>query len=213
MKRTPTATAALVMVLGLSLAVTPLFSADGPVSADPPAVTTTLTREVPIMEAGQASAAAMIEFISRHHVGIDEIYVKVVVDAYLTESGIEGVNHDVAVAQMCLETDYLRFTGSVHPTQYNFAGMGVYATGVRGLSFPNVRTGVRAHVQHLKAYATDAPLEQALVDPRFHLVQRGSATTTTELTGRWATDPRYGEKLGRIIERLWEISSPERRGE
>lgn len=211
MRRTPTATAALVMVLGLSWVAAPLFGSDG--AHQPPTVTTTLTLSVPIMENGRATADALIEFISRHHVGIDEIYLATVVDAYLTESAIEGVNHDVAIAQMCLETDYLRFTGSVHPTQYNFAGMGVYATGVRGLSFPNVRTGVRAHVQHLKAYATTEPLTQALVDPRFYLVQRGSATTTAELTGRWATDPRYDQKLGRIIERLWEISSHEQPAE
>ena len=198
------ANAATALLLGLCWCVAALPAADGPVSAEPAAITTTLTLDVPIMEAGRASTQALVDFISRHHVGIDEIYLAVVVDAYITESAIEGVNHDVAIAQMCLETDFLRFTGTVQATQHNFAGLGAYSSEVRGHAFTDIRTGVRAHVQHLKAYATHEPLEQELVDPRFHLVRRGTAATTMELTGRWAVDPRYGEKLGRILLRLWE---------
>lgn len=44
-----------------------------------------------------------------------------------------------------------------------------------GNSYPDVRTGVRAQVQHLKAYATADPLAQECVDDRYEYVQKGSA--------------------------------------
>ena len=37
-----------------------------------------------------------------------------------------------------------------------------------GLSFPDECTGIRAHVQHLKAYGSSDPLNGDLVDPRYH---------------------------------------------
>ena len=42
-------------------------------------------------------------------------------------------------------------------------------------SFPDARTGVRAQIQHLKAYASKDALKRACIDPRFALVSRGSA--------------------------------------
>ena len=42
---------------------------------------------------------------------------------------------------------------------FNFAGIGTTGGGVPGNSYPDVRTGVRAQIQHLKAYATDEPLK------------------------------------------------------
>ncbi len=45
-----------------------------------------------------------------------------------------------------------------------FAGIGTTGGGVAGVSYPDVRTGIRAQVQHLKAYACeDAALNQDLV--------------------------------------------------
>lgn len=48
------------------------------------------------------------------------------------------------------------------------------ATG-QAATFPDPRTGVRAQIQHLKAYASTEPLVNTCVDPRFSLVTRGSA--------------------------------------
>jgi hypothetical protein len=96
---------------------------------------------------------------------------------------------------MVHETDYLRFSGSVRAVQYNYAGLGATSASNPGVVFPNMRTGVAAHVQHMRAYADDLPPVTPLVDPRFHLVERGTARTVRELTGRWATDPGYGRKI------------------
>lgn len=117
---------------------------------------------------------------------------------YIEESVREGVNHDIAFSQMCLETGYLEFGGDVDPAQNNFCGLGTTGGGVKGAFFPDARTGVKAHIQHLKAYASTAPAIPPIVDPRFNLVSRGIAPLVKNLSGRWATDPQYGTKIMNI---------------
>lgn len=121
---------------------------------------------------------------------------------YIEEAAREGANHDIAFCQMCLETGYLRFGGDVEPSQNNFCGLGTTGGGVRGASFPDARTGVKAHIQHLKAYASQDPVVPPTVDPRFNLVQRGIAPLVTDLSGRWATDLMYGNKILAIQRQL-----------
>ena len=118
------------------------------------------------------------------------------------EAGYEGVNGDVLFAQVMLETNYLRFGKDVKPEQCNFGGLGTTGNGNPGLSFSDVRTGIRAQVQHLKAYGSHEPLNYACVDPRFLLVTRGSAPTIFDLSGKWAASQTYGESLDRIIRHL-----------
>lgn len=125
-------------------------------------------------------------------------------EAYLEACRIEGVNQSVALVQMLHETNYLKFGGTVQATQNNFAGLGTVDKNTPGASFPDVKTGALAHVQHLKAYASTAPLAATLVDPRFKYVKRGTAPTVKALTGKWAADPMYGEKLTLLWNRLQE---------
>lgn len=125
---------------------------------------------------------------------------------YREEAAIEGVNFDIAFCQMCVETGFLRFGNDVKPTQNNFAGLGAIGGGAEGAAFPSARIGVRAHVQHLKAYASTQPLVQELVDPRFRFVNRGIAPLVEQLSGRWAADPDYGKKIMAMIRRLYEAA-------
>ena len=124
----------------------------------------------------------------------------------IQEAMAEGVRAEVLFAQICKETGYLQFGGDVQPTQCNFGGLGATGNGVPGNSFPNVRTGIRAQVQHLKAYGSTAPLNQACVDTRFSYVPRGSAVMVEWLgipdnpTGRgWAAAAGYGYDLVDMI--------------
>lgn len=98
-------------------------------------------------------------------------------EIFLEEGKAEGVRGDVAFAQSLHETGYFKFGGIVLPSQNNYAGIGALngnATG-QAATFPDPRTGVRAQIQHLKAYASTEPLVNTCVDPRFSLVARGSA--------------------------------------
>jgi N-acetylmuramoyl-L-alanine amidase len=100
---------------------------------------------------------------------------------------VYGIRGDVAYAQAIHETGYFRFQGSVKASQNNFAGIG--ATGKNESAvFRTPQEGVLAHIQHLFAYSSTKPLppQYPLVDPRFQLVQRGSAITWAQLNGKWA---------------------------
>ena len=105
---------------------------------------------------------------------------------------------------MCLETSYLRFGGDIQPNQNNFGGLGSVGGSAQVASFPSARIGVRAHIQHLKAYANTEPLSQEVVDPRFNFVTRGIAPLVQMLGGRWIADPLYGAKIVAIVKRLYE---------
>jgi hypothetical protein len=122
---------------------------------------------------------------------------------YIEEAAVEGVNHDLAFAQMCLETGFLRYGNLVTPDMNNFCGLGAIGPNQRGEVFPDPRTGVRAHIQHLKAYATEEPLKQDMVDPRYRWVKYGRAPTLDGLTGTWASDQEYAKKIRSILERLY----------
>ncbi|ETI68599.1 N-acetylmuramoyl-L-alanine amidase [Neobacillus vireti] len=116
-----------------------------------------------------------------------------------------GIRGDVAFAQAILETNYFRFTGDVGREQNNFAGIGATGSGKRGASFETQETGVLAQLQHLYAYATPKALpgQYPLVDPRFHLVDRGSAPTWTSLNGHWAVPGNnYGQSILNLYEKM-----------
>ncbi|MEW8958934.1 MAG: stalk domain-containing protein [Moorella sp. (in: firmicutes)] len=139
-----------------------------------------------------------------------ELYIKI---------GAEyGVRGDLAFAQAVKETGYFQFTGSVKPEQNNYCGL--WATsqpltgqeslngaepsavslqpGFYGATFASPEIGVEAHIQHLYAYATKAPLPpgKTLYDPRFNLVPRGSAQKWVELNARWAVPgTTYGQSI------------------
>ena len=95
------------------------------------------------------------------------------------EATAEGVSPELLFAQVMTETAWLQFGGDVRINQFNFGGLGATGNGNRGLSFSDVRTGLRAQVQHLRAYAdpsvTTASLAHPVVDPRFGYVRKGSA--------------------------------------
>jgi glucan-binding YG repeat protein len=131
----------------------------------------------------------------------------------LEEARVEGVRPDLVFAQIMLETGWLQFGGAVKVEQYNFSGLGAIDSNPSGNSawFPDVRTGLRAQVQHLKAYATaaDVPLVNPCVDPRFDLVKRGCAPVVEWLGQKenpkgygWATSAGYGQRLVNLMNEL-----------
>jgi N-acetylmuramoyl-L-alanine amidase/Mannosyl-glycoprotein endo-beta-N-acetylglucosaminidase len=123
---------------------------------------------------------------------------------YREEATIEKVNYDIAFCQMCVETGFLRFGGDIQPEQNNFAGLGTIGSGTEAATFESARIGVRAHIQHLKAYASTDALVQEVVDPRFRFVPRGVAPLIDQLSGRWSADLQYGEKIKAVLKQLYE---------
>ena len=103
---------------------------------------------------------------------------------------------------MLVETKELTATQTV--AQNNFGGIGSATGGTVGASFPSAQIGVRAHIQHLKAYGSVEPLVLRVVDPRFNFVRRGVAPLVEMLTGRWNSTPDYGERILAYVRRLYE---------
>ena len=125
------------------------------------------------------------------------------------EAEAEGVRADLLFAQVMLETGGLTFGGDVQASQCNFGGLGAVGGGAAGETYADVRTGLRAQVQHLKAYASKDSLNNACVDARFQYVPRESAKYVEWLaipqnpSGKgWAADADYGTKLLRIMNSL-----------
>lgn len=170
--------------------------------------------DIPVLGVGQMTPDILLQFILYYTPTNDPKYIdylKRIILFYMNESTREVVNHDVALAQMLLETNYLRFTGQVRREQYNFAGIGAVNDRNVGNWFATERLGVRAHIQHLKGYATSQPLRGELVDPRYPVLDRlgllGSAPLVSSLSGRWATDPDYSKKILIIIRRMYDYSN------
>jgi hypothetical protein len=126
-----------------------------------------------------------------------------IVELYLEEAAIEGVNPDIAFAQALLETNFFRFSGNIQPSQNNFGALRS-AGELEAASFPSARLGVRAHIQQLKTYASFEPLAQEVVTPRFRFVTRGSAPNVRLLSGRYSADPMYGERILAIVRQLYQ---------
>ena len=149
--------------------------------------------------------------------------------AYLSLAGIfleegekEGVRGDIAFCQSCKETGFFKYGGDVKPEQHNYAGLGATG-GVPGLSFPDERTGARAQIQHLKAYASKLPLNLECVDPRYKYVNKGCAPTVEQLGGKWAVpgysgykcleDARaardsYGDHIVKMMDEVLQVDAP-----
>ena len=128
---------------------------------------------------------------------------------YYEESVAEGIKAEVAFVQAMKETGWLQFTGVVKAEQYNFAGMGATGNGVSGESFKDVREGVRAQIQHLKAYGSTKSLNQTCVDNRFKYVERGSAIYVEWLSipnnpkkKGWAAANGYGVDIVKMIQKM-----------
>lgn len=128
---------------------------------------------------------------------------------YYDEAYAEGVRPEVAFAQTMKETGFLQYGGDASIEQFNFAGLGTTGGGVPGNSYPDVRTGIRAQIQHLKAYATTDALAQECVDDRYEYVKKGSAPYVEWLGQQenpegvgWATGDNYGYDIVSMIREM-----------
>ncbi|MBQ9538202.1 MAG: glucosaminidase domain-containing protein [Treponema sp.] len=158
-----------------------------------------------LAEEGVKGEKQLVNFFMANKPDADKKQVKRLARYYINEARTEGINSDCAWVQMCLETGWLAFGGLVKPEMHNYCGLGAISTEQPGVSFETEQLGVRAHIQHLHAYATteDVHLKNELIDPRYKWVlPRGKAPTVMELAGTWASDPDYGKKLDGLLARL-----------
>jgi hypothetical protein len=131
--------------------------------------------------------------------------ITAIINKYFDEADYEGVNVDIAIAQMLHWTDYLKNKERVATRNYG----GLSRIGNWNGRFPyhiprdGMTEGVRAHIQHLKAYANE-PLKRGIADPRYQLaVNRGFRGIRFDDVYRfWSENPNYGRNIENILNDL-----------
>jgi hypothetical protein len=122
--------------------------------ADVPAIKTSPSNQVPAC----VTPGRMMAYLTSRNERLDPRFEKIAVE-YMRHGEQLGLRWDYAFYQMLLETGYLSFKGNggrrgdVSPSQNNFAGLGATGHGASGERFPDVATGVLAHLQHVLVYA------------------------------------------------------------
>lgn len=169
----------------------------------------------PIMYGSRATASQMVNLFNYYH----KVYpawaysdkgaptINDFCNICCSEAIMEGVDPAVLFCQAMKETGWLQFGGQVQPQQCNFGGLGVTNGGSGGAWFNTVWQGLRAQVQHLKLYASAAPLVNPCIDPRWdaavNAYGRGSAPCVENLNGKWAVPgDGYGESIVAIMQEL-----------
>lgn len=162
---------------------------------------------VTIMGAPEATQEQMLAFIEARNKNPKlTCTLGEIVSYYYEEAAREGIRGDVALCQALKETGFFAYGGDVSPTQNNFCGLGATGNKEPGARFATARLGVRAHIQHLLAYASTTTPSEKIVDPRYEHLKKnrpdlfGSVKNWVGLNGRWAVP---GKTYGQDILRLW----------
>lgn len=161
-----------------------------------------------------ATAEQMVAYVKTKNPNVSQSVIGMI-PLYLTEGKTEGIAGDIAFAQSCVETGNFSFpqsTCNVTIDQNNYAMMGVVTGDSKGESFATPQIGIRAQIQHLKAYANSDSLVGECVDPRFKYVTRGSAPYVEWLGMKenpqgkgWASSVGYGRKILDVLKAVQEM--------
>lgn len=172
-----------------------------------------------IVGTAKATANQMIAYIKKKNPNVAQSVIDMI-PFYISEGKTEGIRGDVAFAQSCIETGNFTFpknTCAVNISQNNFCMMGVTGTFEKGNSFATPQLGIRAQIQHLKAYSSKEPLVGKCIDPRFTYVTRGCAPYVEWLGMKenpegkgWASAKNYGSKILRVLEEVLQTSNAEK---
>lgn len=201
-------------IVALGLAAATLLLPTTQAMADVPAIKTSARNAV----AACVTPGRLTAFLKSRNAGLDRRFEKIAVE-YMRHGEQLGLRWDYAFYQMLLETGNLSFRGDrgrrgdVSPRQNNFAGMGATGGGEPGESFPDVSTGVLAHLQHVLLYSGET-IEDPVAE-RTRKVQewgilksmqrraRGSVTFR-DLAKKWAPGSDYVSGLESIAGRFHE---------
>jgi hypothetical protein len=165
-----------------------------------------------------ATPGRLMAFLRERNPALDARFDTIAAE-YMRSGERLGVRWDYAMFQMVLETGGLTFMhgkkpGLVKAQQNNFAGLGATGPGEPGESFPDVATGVRAHLEHVLLYSgqhVDNPVAE-----RTRKVQDWGVLTSwqqgfkrpisyADLGAKWAPgDKSYGRMIAAIAERFYQ---------
>jgi hypothetical protein len=175
-----------------------------------------VTPDSPLRGPARAPAARAEQYLlARQHGGYSASDVTRIVGLYYATAEAVGLDALLVVAQMAEETAHLTSFWSQRPRR-NFAGIGVTGQPGAGLSFPDLKTAVRAHTGRLLAYAlpdgSGTPAQQQLITEALAARplppdKRGVAAMLRGLAGAWAEDPQYAVKLAAVANQICQHGS------
>ena len=195
---------AFVIAVATSLAAASLSAS----AAELPQVLISKTNKVPAC----ATPGRLMAFLTSRNHNADERFSTIAAD-YMRIGDELKMRWDIAFFQMMLETGNLSFKGDVSASQNNFAGLGATGRHVPGESFPDVATGVKAHLQHLLLYA-GVHLDNPVAERTRKVQEWGILTawqksisgpiTYDELAKQWApTSHRYAREIAGLAETFY----------
>ena len=159
-----------------------------------------------VSDSGCSTQRGIIEYIRHQNPYVNQEILISLIEIYIHEAEIEGINHDIAIAQMLYATNFL---GNQRIATHNYVGLSP-TTGWDG-SFYDMATGVRAHIQHIKGYASRHPPRTYIVDPRYYILADlgylGTVITFDDLYGRWTANPNYGNSIEGILQGMYQFSA------
>ena len=195
--------------LPLATAVCAVGFSVSAIAADLPEVKISDKNKVPEC----ATPGRLTAFLEGRNSKIDAKFSPIAAD-YMRVGEELGIRWDTAFFQMLLETGNLTFTGDVDIKQNNFAGLGATGKHESGETFPDVATGVKAHLQHLLMYSgekvenpvaerTRKVQEWGVLD-NFHKSIKGPVTYEM-LARQWApTSKRYVSDIETISDSFYD---------
>jgi hypothetical protein len=134
-----------------------------------------------------------------------------IVTLYINEANDEGINYDIAIAQMCYATRYLNDGARLRT--FNYGGLsddqGISVSGWE--KHANATEGVRAHIQHLKGYTSAEKPSKEIVNRRYAILERngmlGTVQTLDALFPKWSplNAVKYGEGIKGILEEMYKL--------
>jgi hypothetical protein len=156
-------------------------------------------------------------YLKARNAALDRRFAGVATE-YMRHGTDLGLRWDYAFFQMIVETGNLSYQrgngkpGDVKPSQNNFAGLGATGRGAPGEAFPDVPTGVKAHLQHVLMYSGDR-VDDAVAERTRKVQEWGVLTswqktfkapiTFTDLTRKWApTDRSYATTIAAVAKRF-----------
>ncbi len=198
-----------------ALAAMLLLAAGSAQAAELPAIKTSAGNKVPAcVTPGRLGA-----YVEARNRSLDSRFERIAVE-YMRHGEELELRWDYAFFQMLVETGNLTFRrgngqpGDVKPRQNNFAGLGATGNGEPGESFPDVSTGVRAHLQHVLLYSGETVVNPVAERTRkvqewgiLKSWQRGMTRPVTfrDLTIRWSPgDKGYARDIDAVADRFTE---------
>jgi len=149
---------------------------------------------------GTLNPAVIVQFIQEQNHNYTRNFLEDFIGTYFGEARALGINPDLAIAQMCYVTNFLRNEKAM--STRNYAG---FTTMPEGGRFRNREEGIQAHIQHLKGYADERYWPTHIVDPRWNSLTnvRGTVDNLDGLARIWAPNNRnYAADVANIIDNM-----------